>query len=161
MSGNVVPLRQTQNIANKELSEEKLGPIVAAKIYMMENLNINAPKINTLQGKVEVKGNGERAMADLTREEIKAQIEASEARTETKIARMEGKLDLVLSKLDSAKGDSLAIRTNQWVIAFGLAVLIVAVVALFPVFFGIGTQVRDMVDSAVQSHLQQGDQHLK
>jgi Fe2+ transport system protein B len=96
-------------------------------------------------------------MADPTREEIGARIEASEARNDTKIARLESKIDLVLSKLDAAKSDSLAIRTNQWVIAFGLALLIVAVVALFPVFFGIGTQVRDMVDSAVQSHLQRGE----
>jgi hypothetical protein len=98
------------------------------------------------------------AMGDPTREEIEARIAASEARNDTKIVRLESKLDLVLSKLDAAKGDNLAIRTNQWVIAFGLAVLIVAVVALFPVFFGIGTQVRDMVDSAVQLHLRDKNQ---
>jgi cytochrome c-type biogenesis protein CcmH/NrfG len=91
-------------------------------------------------------------MADLTREEVQLRIENSEAKNDTKIVRLESKLDLVLSKLDAAKSDSLAIRTNQWVIAFGLALLIVAVVALFPVFFGIGTQMKDMIDSAVQVH---------
>lgn len=92
-----------------------------------------------------------------------AKIAASEARNDTKIAQITGKLDLVLSKLDAAqdetrtafshiKDDNRAVRANQWVIAVGLAILIVAVVALFPVFFGIGTQVKDMVDHAVESH---------
>jgi hypothetical protein len=92
-------------------------------------------------------------MADLTREEVQLRIENSEAKNDTKIVRLESKLDLVLSKLDAAKSDNLAIRTNQWVIAFGLALLIIAVVALFPVFFSIGTQIKDMVDNAVQTHL--------
>ena len=92
-------------------------------------------------------------MTDLTREEVQLRIENSEAKNDTKIVRIESKLDLVLSKLDAAKADNLAIRTNQWVIAFGLALLIVGVVALFPVFFGIGTQVKDMIDNAVQTQL--------
>jgi hypothetical protein len=101
-------------------------------------------------------------MSDITREEIKAEIAASAARGETKIARFEGKLDLVLAKLDSVntsvsdkindvKDDVRSARANQWVIAFGLAVLIVAVAGLFPVFFGMGTQIRDMVHTEVQS----------
>ena len=104
----------------------------------------------------------ESKMSDMTREEMKAEIAASEARGDTKIARFEGKLDLVLSKLDGVntsvsdkmkdvKDDVRAARANQWVIGLGLAVLIVAVVTLFPVFFGIGTQLRDMVHSEVQS----------
>ena len=40
----------------------------------------------------------------------------------------------------------------KWVIGFGLAVLIIAVAALFPVFFDLGSKVRDMLDHAVQSH---------
>lgn len=91
-------------------------------------------------------------MADQTREEVDAKISASEARTETKIARLEGKLDLVLSKLDHVAEDNRSTRANQWVIAFGLAVLIVGVAALFPVFFGMGAQLRDMVrDEVVNS----------
>lgn len=93
-------------------------------------------------------------MADPSREEIDAKIAASEARTDTKIARLDGKLDLVLSKLDNVRDDNRTLRSNQWVIAFGLAVLIVGVVALFPVFFGIGTQIKDMIDSSVLSHIQ-------
>ncbi len=81
---------------------------------------------------------------------------------DTKIARLEGKLDLVLSKLESVgekitssedhrREDGRSIRANQWAIGVGLAVLMVALVALFPVFFGIGTQLRDMVDRAVET----------
>jgi Fe2+ transport system protein B len=104
----------------------------------------------------------ETIMADHTREEIDAKIAAVEARTDTKIARLEGKLDLVLSKLESVgekitssedhrREDGRSIRANQWAIGVGLAVLMVALVALFPVFFGIGTQLRDMVDRAVET----------
>jgi hypothetical protein len=51
---------------------------------------------------------------------------------------MERKLDLVLSKLDGVRDDNRSTRANQWVIGLGLAVLIVAVTSLFPVFFSIG-----------------------
>ena len=89
-----------------------------------------------------------------------AKIAASEARTDTKIARVEGKLDLVVSKIDAIgeklnvlRDDNRATRANQWVIGFGLAVLIIAVAALFPVFFDLGSKVRDMVDHGVQAHV--------
>jgi hypothetical protein len=80
-----------------------------------------------------------------------AEIAAAEARTDTKIVRMEGKLDLVLSKLDGVREDNRGTRANQWIIGVSLAVLIVAIAGLFPVFFGIGTQVRDLVHSEIQS----------
>jgi hypothetical protein len=92
-------------------------------------------------------------MSDISREEIKAHIDASEARGETKIARLEGKLDLVLSRLNDVNENVRSSKANQWVIGLGLAVLIVAVVALFPVFFGMGTQIRDMIHSEVQSQI--------
>jgi hypothetical protein len=97
-------------------------------------------------------GNQGDKMAEHTREEVDAKIAASEARTDTKIARIEGKLDLVLSKLDSVRDDNRANRANQWIIGFGLAALMIAIVALLPVFFGIGAQVKDMVDHAVEMH---------
>jgi hypothetical protein len=73
---------------------------------------------------------------------------AAEARTDTKMARMEGKLDLVLSKLDGVRDDYRNTRATQWVIGLGLAVLIIAVVALLPVFFSVGAQIRDDVLSS-------------
>jgi hypothetical protein len=97
-------------------------------------------------------------MAEITREEMKAEVALAEARTETKIARMESKLDLVLSKLDGVnsrfdevRSDYRATRGNIWVGMFGLAVLIVAIAALFPVFFSIGAQIRDLVHTEIQS----------
>jgi hypothetical protein len=92
-------------------------------------------------------------MTDPTREEIKEAIGAAEARGETKIARFEGKLDLVLSKLDDVRQDNRTTRANQWVIAFGLALLIVAMVASFPAFFSIGSQIRDLVHTEVHDQL--------
>lgn len=92
-------------------------------------------------------------MTDPTREEIKAEISASEARGETKITLFAGKLDLVLSKLDDVRQDNRTSRANQWVIGFGLAVLIVAVAALFPVFFSMGSQIRDLVHMEVHDQL--------
>ncbi len=119
---------------------------------------------DVMSGAIKTHSDGN-AMTDLSREEIDAKIAASEARTDTKITRFEGKLDLVLSKLEDVKATNETIRTdvredgrstraNLWTIAFGLAILIVTLAALYPSFFGIGAQVKDMVDSAVQSHLQ-------
>ena len=111
---------------------------------------VNAPNVNA---------EGEKVMA--TESEVRAaEIAAAEARTDTKIVRMEGKLDLVISKIDglnirfedvrsdaretraTAHSDNVATRANIWVVGIGLAVLIVAVAALFPVFFGIGANQR-------------------
>jgi hypothetical protein len=82
-----------------------------------------------------------------------AEIAAAEARTDTKITRIEGKLDLVISKLDGVREDNRSTRANQWVIGFGLAVLIVAVAALFPVFFDMGSKVHEIIEKAVQSQV--------
>ncbi len=91
------------------------------------------------------------AMSDLTREEMREAIAASEARGDTKIARFEGKLDLVLSKLDDVRQDNRTTRANQWVIGLGLAALIVTIVSIFPVFFDWGSKIRDLVDKEVHS----------
>jgi len=99
----------------------------------------------------EASASKESKMSDMTREEVQAQIAASEARGDTKITRFEGKLDLVLAKLEDVNENVRSSKANQWVIGLGLAVLIIAVVALFPVFFGMGVQLRDMVHSEVQS----------
>jgi hypothetical protein len=123
---------------------------------------------------------GQTTMADHTREEFDAKIAAAEARTDTKFERFEGKLDLVLSKLESVDtkitsaeayardenrniktyidnvesrihDDNRSTRSNLWVIGFSLALLIIALVALYPPFFGLGAQVRDIVDRAIEA----------
>jgi hypothetical protein len=157
---NVIPLRLA---ASPELSD--LNPFIDndidEKIIHQPNILI-AEKVATVYENLGALSQPGAKMSDVSREEIDAKIAASEARTEIKITRLEGKLDLVLAKIDSvreennhqfssAKDDSRAIRANQWVIAFGLAVLIVAVVALFPVFFGIGVQIKDIVAHEVAS----------
>jgi hypothetical protein len=179
-SDNVFPFRANRqditrelNIGNSRVNEPRLIPPIGPGPYKVsEYANIYSTEVNTAQVKV----SGESAMSDVTREEVESRIETSEARTELKIVRLEGKLDLVLSRLDtirednrtmresarednriileSVRQDGRATKANIWVIGIGLAVLIVSMVALFPVFFGLGTQVRDIIDSSVHSHLQ-------
>lgn len=92
-------------------------------------------------------------MPETTREEIDAKIAASEARTDTKIARLDGKLDLVISKLDDVRDDGRSTRSNQWVIAFGLAGLMLVIAFGLPTIFSFGTGFRDLVREEVQSML--------
>jgi hypothetical protein len=89
----------------------------------------------------------------------KAEIAAAEARTDTKIVRFEGKLDLVISKLDDIKENNKTVREGQravianiWVVFAGLAALIVGLVLLLPTFFDWGSKLRDMVEKEI--HLQ-------
>lgn len=124
-----VPLLKTDSIQPSNGVQTSVGQV--------------APTANPLMQQVSTMPNAD----DLT----DAKIAAAEARSDTKIARMEGKLDLVLSKLDDVREDSRSTRANQWVIGLGLAVLIVAIAALFPVFFSIGAQIRDMVHSEIKT----------
>jgi hypothetical protein len=95
-------------------------------------------------------------MSDPTREIINDKVAASEARGETKLVRLEGKLDLIMKTIDDLAGesklDNRATRSNALAIGFGLAALIVAIAALFPVFFGMGDRIHDLVDKAVTDH---------
>jgi hypothetical protein len=113
----------------------------------------------------------EGAMAGPTREEINAEFRASAAETETKIARLEGKMDLVLSKLDglnsrfedaradareartTAHSDNVATRANIWVAFVGLAAVIIAIVLLFPTFFDFGAKIRDRIADEVKAQM--------
>ena len=85
-------------------------------------------------------------MADLAREEIDAKIAASEARGDTKIARIEGKLDLVISKLDAGntrttdvltevREQGRATRSNTIVVGLGVLAVMIAIAALRPSVF--------------------------
>jgi len=83
-------------------------------------------------------------------------IAKSEANTETKIARLEGKLDLVISKVDGlgnifrtevgnlnaglkeTNENIRSVRNNSWVIAGALALLIVALIGVLPLYFDWG-----------------------
>jgi hypothetical protein len=103
-------------------------------------------------------------MATPTREEINAEIAAAEARTDTKIVRLEGKIDLVISKLDAANIINAAIRqevrdsrraviANAWVI-FAAMVGIVAIVATVgPMIFDLGMRTREAITKEIQERL--------
>lgn len=97
-------------------------------------------------------------MADLTREEIQAKIEASEARTDTKIVRMEGKLDLVLQTLqstrDEARDNRRAIIANAWVIFAALVAIVGILAAVAPVVFDMGSRWRETITKEVQDRVQ-------
>jgi hypothetical protein len=154
---------RTESIYSKEYANEP--PPIDKDLAALETW---------LQQKLEPVGlplsNQGTSMPEPTSELIDAKIEASEARGETKIARIEGKLDLVLSKLTNVaatlgttearvREDNRSTRNNQWIVGGSLALLIVAlaalavgVLAIFPSVFGIGTQMREMLDRAIESH---------
>lgn len=104
------------------------------------------------------------SMSDLTREEIAAQIAAAEARGDTKIVRIEGKMDLVLLKLDASIAGSEAIRrdvkdserslkANAWVI-FAAIIGVVAIIATVgPLLFDLGTKHDEALTKKVQEQL--------
>jgi hypothetical protein len=98
-----------------------------------------------------------KAMSDPnpTREEIQAQIAASEARGETKLARLEGKLDLVLVKLDDVREDGRHTRNNAILIGVSLALLIIGIVATAPVIFDLGSKFRETITKEVQDRIPQ------
>jgi hypothetical protein len=85
---------------------------------------------------------------------VNAKIEAAEARTDTKIARLEGKLDLVLSKLDDQKDDGRHTRNNVILVGVSLALLIIGSVAIAPVIFDLGSKFRETVTKEVQEQVQ-------
>ena len=91
----------------------------------------------------------------VTREEIDAKIAASEARTETRLAEMNGKFDLMLSKMDALHSE--VVRTEKrvdsakWTM---IAVFIAAVFAgagLLASGIGVGSAFRDIVRQEVQA----------
>lgn len=72
-----------------------------------------------------------------------SEIAAAEARTDTKIVRLEGKLDLVLSKLDAyntnvgevrrdVSESRRAVITNAWVICATIVAVIIGLAAISP-----------------------------
>jgi hypothetical protein len=114
------------------------------------------------------------AMTDPTREEIKAEIGAAEARTDTKIERLGGKIDVlattVVGKIESLKDD--VFKSDQYnhgtrsalistfvVGVLALAGLLVAVVTYGDTIFGRGMVVRDVVQTVFkeQQEIQKRD----
>jgi hypothetical protein len=105
----------------------------------------------------------EYAMADVTRDEIDAKLEASEARADTKLARLEGKLDLVVetvrSSRDEARDNRRAIIANLWVI-FGVLVAIVGILfTVLPTVLDLGFKWRETISKEVETQVQKAPSH--
>ena len=110
-------------------------------------------------------------MSEITREEIQAQIAASEARGDTKFAQLEGKIDVLMANIQSGfaaatkdaaasvrASDELksAVRESKWVLfgttigaAIALAALFVGVITYGDAIFSRGMAVRDVVQSVI------------
>jgi hypothetical protein len=119
--------------------------------YRGEASNLKAPVQPT--GKSQAYGD---AMA--TESELRAaEIAAAEARTDTKIVRLEGKLDLVLeavkSTRDEARDNRRAVIANGWVIFGALVVVIGILVTVAPVIFDMGFKWRETITKEVQDRL--------
>jgi hypothetical protein len=95
---------------------------------------------------------------------VDAKLGRVAAETDTKIARLEGKLDLVLSKIDASNSHYSDLRTdiadsrratiaNVWVVFAAVVALLVGLAAAAPVIFDLGTKHRDMIDRTVQESI--------
>lgn len=113
-------------------------------------------------------------MSNPTREEINAHIRASEAGTETKIVRLEGKIETlaatIVGKIDSLKDDVAKAdqynRDTRWVLLgtfiagmFAIGGLLLALATYGDALFGRGMSVRDIVQTVIkeQHEIQSGD----
>jgi hypothetical protein len=91
----------------------------------------------------------------MNREEIDAKIAASEARTDTKFARLDGQIAQVLLKLDTIHADNSSVKTNVWA-GVGLIVAVIALLAgvtfaLGPAAFMAGLDIHDRIETSVKS----------
>lgn len=144
------PEPQTPRSMDEEMDMDSILDTLSKVNAVMDDLIQNpqsAPKENT--------------MTDLTREEMKAEILASERGTETKIARFEGKLDLVLLKLDTVeknvaegRAEQRSTKANIWVVGLGLAALLIGLAFGIPTIFSYGQEQRDVIHNEVQQQLQ-------
>jgi hypothetical protein len=102
-------------------------------------------------------------MSDPTREEIQAHIAASEARGETSLARLEGKLDTIsativgkIGELSTQVGEhrrdrNLIIGTIV-VAAIAVSGLVVSMATYGDALFGRGMNVRDVVQTVLKEN---------
>jgi hypothetical protein len=105
----------------------------------------------------EQSASGKADMSEQNREEVDAKIAASEARGETKIARLEGKLDLVLARVEAstaaAERAADEVHRNSNTAWQAAGVVIAALALLFTLgqwMYGSGAQLRDAVRAEVE-----------
>jgi hypothetical protein len=107
---------------------------------------------------------------------VSAKIEASEARSETKVARLEGKIEnlgtLLLAKMDSLKED--VHKTDSYnrdtrlivvatIVAATIAIggMVVAMATYGDALFGRGMNVRDLIQATVKDTIEQAKKDVK
>ncbi|MCJ2092270.1 hypothetical protein MKK67_07145 [Methylobacterium sp. J-072] len=92
-------------------------------------------------------------MAGPTREEIDAKIAAAEARGDTKLKGLEGKIDLLIQTLGEVRNDNRSLKTNIWTVCAIIVAAIVGVAgiiaAVVPFAFQTGIQFKDLTDQAI------------
>jgi hypothetical protein len=102
-------------------------------------------------------------MADPTREEIQAQIAASEARGDTRNVRLEGKLDTISATILGKIGELSAQVAEQRrdrnliigtivVAAIAVGGLVVSMATYGDALFGRGMNVRDVVQAVIKEN---------
>ena len=140
--------QSTSNVQAASLA----GPLSQAELEQLVLLSDKYHRANMIGTR---SGGGN--VSDVTKDELRLSVEASEARTDAKFARLDGKIDLLIGKVDAlniriddVRADGRSTRANIWVVAFGLAALIVAALVGFPSIFNMGTQLRGMVQKEVQ-----------
>jgi hypothetical protein len=99
-----------------------------------------------------------------TNAELDAKLARVSAETDTKIVRLEGKLDAMIQKMDyvlkdaaetrdTVRAEARSGRETSWVVGLGLLAVIIAVLALFPAMFDMGSKNQEKLDSAVRAYL--------
>lgn len=88
------------------------------------------------------------SVADISRTEFEAKLEASEARAQTAIARIEGKLDVLLTKTQYASEQASSLK---WWIAGLIATVIVSAVGTVVGIAGANTSLVQSVIGAFQA----------
>jgi len=100
-----------------------------------------------------VKGDGMPTDQELT----DAKLRAVGAETDTKIARLEGKMDLVLeavrSSREEARDNRRAVIANAWVVFGALVVVVGIIAAAAPVIFDLGSKFRESITKEIHDQL--------
>jgi hypothetical protein len=131
-----------------------------------EDFGVNAASSSEFQ----IERSQDDEMTAPTREEIAAQIASSEARGDTKFARLEGKIDTLTATLvGEIKGVGAEIaaaheynKSTRWIVVglivtsvLALAGLIIALVTYGDAMFGRGMNVRDVIQSTIKETIEQ------